>query len=209
MGEQQRITPRVYFSLLIIFMALYSIYIGTTIYSNGTTQQPSKKLPSKYMFLLTNIIVGICEILIGLFGIIAFSVRGKYFLILLLVGVIISTFLLFIITSFYGITSIRFDYLDTMGSDNMITIEYENNCCGWKTLKLYGCGSPIDSQETCYSLTGVGYEKLLKSTFSNLLFQLLFFVFYLIEVIDELNQLRNKQKEDDMYAEPFIDPDNE
>ena len=79
-------------------------------------------------------------------------------------------------------------------------------------MRSLGCGSAKDTQETCYSIVGVAYDKALKTTFSLLIYHLIFIIFFIIEtkyIISSFQKHKNDYNTSDKgIKEPFIDKDN-
>ena len=124
-SENKRLTPRVHFSLILLLIGSYSVFVGYTIHSRGTTQKPINKLPSNSVLSIVDIIVGCMNVFIALLGMIVFTIRGRSFLVLFIILISIVTAVMLILSGYLFVTSTKFDFLDTMASDSMVTIEYE------------------------------------------------------------------------------------
>ncbi|ELP88378.1 hypothetical protein EIN_228410 [Entamoeba invadens IP1] len=177
------------------------------IRAQASTQTPTKNFPNKSVLSTILAVSGIGLIFVGLIGLFVFIIRGKLFLIIFIVFNCFVAIGVFGVVSYLLVATVKFDYLDTVANNNMISIEYENNCCGWKTLKVSGCGAATSTHETCYSLIGVAYEIPLKKTFTLILFHFLVLIFLLVETFDELKSVNTTENKATLYSEPFITTD--
>ena len=121
----KRITPQLYFSLVLTLFAAYTIYVGSLILNNSTTRKPINDLPTKNTLSLTLIIASAVEIVISLFGIMAYIVKGQSFLILLIISLGILAVFYTVSSCFLFVATIKFDHLDMLSNDALISIEYE------------------------------------------------------------------------------------
>ncbi|KAL7718622.1 Tetraspanin family protein [Entamoeba marina] len=82
-----------------------------------------------------------------------------------------------------------------------------NNCCGWKMFRSFGCGAPKETDDTCYKMIGLPYEKVISTSVCLVVVHFLLLIILGIETIKEVNSLKRDSVM--LLTEPFVDPDEE
>ncbi|KAL7718623.1 Tetraspanin family protein [Entamoeba marina] len=205
--QQKRITTRSFFASMMIVLSIYTITIGLTLEFKASSSQPIRTLPSKNIISTILILISVIQLFCSLMALVSFLIKGKTFLSLLLIFIGILLIIFCIIASYLFVASIKFDRLDSMTNDGLILMEYENNCCGWKMFRSFGCGAPKETDDTCYKMIGLPYEKVISTSVCLVVVHFLLLIILGIETIKEVNSLKRDSVM--LLTEPFVDPDEE
>ncbi|KAL7719146.1 Tetraspanin family protein [Entamoeba marina] len=146
---------QIIFTTLLLALEGYTFYYCHSVIYNKDIILPEKySLVYFHPALIAAMIFTIPSFLTGI-------LQSKIAAIFAIVFDIISIAVLFIL---YLITQIFYVGLSNMSEDDeMKTVQYEANCCGWKVFNTTNCSAPsIETAKTCFEIVGEPFMKSVK-----------------------------------------------